>query len=372
MRHRLIVLVCSVWVLVWVGGKSLVTAQHSVAAAQQGAAPTITWGTELLRRESQWYASTQARGVADSVIQYQSPQGGWPKDTNLAVLPRSATDVPQSDDGRANTIDNDATTTPMAFLALVIDASDDAKYKSSFERGLDYLFQSQYPNGGWPQFYPLRDGYYSRITFNDDAMVHVLTLLRDIAAGTAPYRFVDSSRRARAAAAVARGIDVIVRSQIRQNGRLTAWCAQHDQQTLEPAWARAYEPPSLSGSETVGIVRFLMSVDKPTPQIVASIEGAVSWFRSVAMPGVRVDRVVRPDGRTERILVTDPNAPPLWARFYELGTNRPLYVDRDSVYRYDYSQISYERRSGYAYHSDTPALLLREDYPRWRARHALP
>jgi PelA/Pel-15E family pectate lyase len=163
-----------------------------------------------------------------------------------------------------------------------------------------------------------------------------------------------------------------VRSQIRQNGRLTAWCAQHDQQTLEPAWARAYEPPSLSGSETVGIVRFLMSVDKPTPQIVASIEGAVSWFRSVAMPGVRVDRVVRPDGRTERILVTDPNAPPLWARFYELGTNRPLYVDRDSVYRYDYSQISYERRSGYAYHSDTPALLLREDYPRWRARHALP
>ena len=201
--------------------------------------------------------------------------------------------------------------------------------------------------------------------------MNVLTLLRDVGRGQARYGFVDRARRQQASAAVARGIDVILRSQIRQDGRLTAWCAQHDEKTLEPAWARAYEPPSLSGGETVGIVRFLMSIEEPTAAIIASIEGAVQWLRSVAMSGVRVDQIRRLDGRTERILVADPDAPPVWARFYELGMNRPLYLDRDSVLRYDFSEISYERRSGYSYHGDWPSSLLREDYPRWRKQQEL-
>lgn len=112
-----------------------------------------------------------------------------------------------------------------------------------------------------------------------------------------------------------------------------------------------------------------MSIEEPSPEVVAAIEGAVRWLRSVAMSGVRVKRIPNPDGRTDRILVADPDAPPLWARFYELGTNRPLYLDRDSVYRYDFSEIGYERRSGYSYHGGWAASLLDEDYPRWQAKH---
>jgi PelA/Pel-15E family pectate lyase len=112
-----------------------------------------------------------------------------------------------------------------------------------------------------------------------------------------------------------------------------------------------------------------MSVEEPTPEIVAAVEGAVRWLRSVAMSGVRIDRIPRPDGRTEQVLVKDSDAPPLWARFYELGTNRPLYLDRSSVYRYDYTEIDYERRSGYSYHGTWAASLLAEDYPRWQANH---
>ena len=343
----------------------------ALAAGAMASAQRPAWGPELLEKPPHWYGSAEARVIADSVLQYQSPQGSWPKNTDLATPPRSPKDVPQPGDGRANTIDNGATTTPMQFLARVAQATGEAKYRTAVDRGLDYLFAAQYPSGGWPQFYPLREGYYSRITFNDNAMINVLTLLRDVAKGEVPYGFVDGGRRERASAAVARGVDVILRTQIKQDGRLTAWCAQHDEQTLEPAWARAYEPPSLSGGETVGIVRFLMSIEKPAPEIVASIEGAVRWLRSVAMTGVRVDRIPRPDGRTERILVKDATAPPVWARFYELGTNRPLYLDRDSVYRYDFSEIGYERRSGYSYHGDWASSLLNGDYPRWRARHGL-
>lgn len=335
------------------------------ASTAHSAASKVRWGKEILRQPREWYASAEARTAAESVIQYQSPEGGWLKNTDLLTPPSSHGDV-----GRP-TIDNGATIMPMRFLALVADATGDAKYRQAFERGMDYLFAAQYPNGGWPQYYPLREGYYSRITYNDDAMTNVLTLLRDVSRSDAPFGFVDQARREKASAALARGIEVILRSQVKQDGQLTAWCAQHDEKTLEPAWARAYEPPSLSGGETVGITRFLMSLDEPTPEIVAAIEGAVRWLRSVAMSGVRVNRIPRPDGRTERVLVDDPDAPPVWARFYELGTNRPLYLDRDSVFRYDFSEIGYERRSGYGYHGDWPAELLDEDYPRWRAQHGL-
>ena len=114
-----------------------------------------------------------------------------------------------------------------------------------------------------------------------------------------------------------------------------------------------------------------MSVEKPTPEIVAAIEGAVAWLRAVPLKGVRLERIPGPDGRTERRLVNDPAAPPLWARFYELGTHRPLYLDRDSVFNYDYAKVGYERRSGYDYHGTWAASLLANDYPAWRAQHFL-
>ena len=326
----------------------------------------VSWGKSFLRKDANWYHSVEAKVVADTVLKYQSPQGGWPKNTDLTRPPRHPKDIPQPDGSLANTIDNGATTLPMQFLARVVKATGEEKYELSFCRGIDYLLAAQYPNGGWPQFWPLRKGYYSRITYNDNAMIRTMELLRDVSEAESPYEFVDAGRRAKAAAAVARGIDCILKTQIIQDGKRTAWCAQHDQTTLEPAWARAYEPPSLSGGESVDIAKFLLTIEDPSDEIVAAIEGVVEWLRSVQMAGVRVDRIKNQSGNTDRVLVADQNAPPLWARFYELKTNRPLYLDRDSVFRYDYSKISYERRNGYSYHGRWASSLLEKDYPRWR------
>ena len=340
-------------ILLLIGGHSTVFAQ-------------LRFSKNLLKKDAKWFSSDEAKAVADSVIQYQSPQGGWPKSTDLAKPPRTPEDIPPPGRGRANSLDNDATTVPMQFLARIANATGEAKYRDSFLRGVDYLLAAQYPNGGWPQFWPLRQGYYSRITYNDEAMIRVITVLREVAEGEAPYDFVDAARREKAAKAVALGIGCILKTQIKQDGKLTAWCAQHDEKTLDPTWARAYEPPSISGGESVGIVRFLMSIESPSDEVIASIEGAVEWLRSVQMKGLRVEQVKNDDGRRERILISDRDAPPLWARFYELKTNRPLYLDRDSVFRYDFSEISYERRSGYSYHGTWAGSLLEKDYPRWR------
>ena len=343
-----------------------------LAMIQSSAAPgALRWGEVVLRQTPGWYGSAEARSAADNVLRYQSSEGAWPKNTDLLApaTPEALAAVEKG--GKANTIDNNGTTLPMAFLARMAQSTGEAKYRDAFLRGVDYLLAAQYINGGWPQFWPLRPGYYSHITYNDGAMIHAMTILRDVAGGQPPYDFVDSSRRARAAAAVARGIGCILKTQIKQDGKPTAWCAQHDEKTLEPAWARKYEPPSLSGCESVGIVRFLMSTEKPTPEIALATKGAVAWLQAVAIKGERLEMIRRDAGRPDRRLVSDPEAPLLWARFYELKTNRPLYLDRDSVFRYDFAEVGYERRSGYDYNGTWPASLLATEYPEWCQKHKL-
>ena len=333
---------------------------------------SVRWGRDILNRSTSWYSSAAARAIADSVLRYQSPQGAWPKNLDLAVPPAAPEDIPQPGSERANTIDNDATTLPMRFLARLVEPGGDGRYQKAFERGFDYLLASQYPNGGFPQFYPLREGYYSHVTFNDDAMVNVLVVLRDVAAGRSPYAFVDAVRRALARESVARGIAIILSTQLKEGGRLTAWCAQYDERTLEPAWARKYEPPSLSGRESVGIVRFLMEIEQPSPEIAAAIDAAVAWFQAVAIHGVRLEGFTAPDGKKDRRVVEDKAAAPIWARFYDLHTNQPMFLGRDSVVHRTLAEIEYERRNGYAYYGDWPARLIETEYPRWRAKQRLP
>lgn len=340
-----------------------------------GALPgAVTW-RQVLQQPAEWYAGDEARAIAASVLLYQSPEGGWPKNVDMTAPPSAEFLGNTDSDHRAPTIDNHATTTQLAYLARVLTAAGgDPALRAAFERGFDYLLAAQYDNGGWPQFFPLKKGYYTHITYNDNAMVNVLMVLRDAAQGREPFAFVDEARRTRAAAAVAKGIDCILRTQVRQEGKLTAWCAQHDERTLAPAPARKYEHPSLSGSETVGIVRFLMSVPQPTPEIVASVEGAIAWLERVKLTGVREDHPPAPDlpHKHDRVLVPAPGAPPIWARFYELGTNRPIYSGRDGVVRYDLAEVEPERRGGYAWHNDAPQKLLERDYPRWRRKNQLP
>jgi PelA/Pel-15E family pectate lyase len=228
---------------------------------------------------------------------------------------------------------------------------------------LDYLFKAQYPNGGWPQFYPDLSGYYKHITFNDDAMIGVMKLLRDVAAGKPNYVFVDEARRANAARAVEKGIECILKTQVIVNGKRTVWCAQHDEVTLAPAPARKFEVTSLSGGESVGIVRFLMSIKNPSPAVVEAVEAAVAWFEQTQLRGIKWI-----DNGSDRVVVKDSTAGPIWARFYEMGTNRPVFVGRDGVVKYDVAQIEHERRTGYNWYVDEPAKLLQKDYPAWRRK----
>ncbi len=318
------------------------------------------------KQSVEWFQSAEGRRIADNVLTWQTPHGSWPKNRDTASEPFDG----KSDDLHG-TFDNGATIGELRFLARAFRATNKPRYQQAFLKGLSHILEAQYPNGGWPQFYPLSKGYHRHITFNDNAMVRILELLRDVSESS-DYRFLKTEYRTKAEAAVTKGIDCILRMQIKQNGKLTAWCAQHDEKTLEPAWARSYEPPSLSGAESVGVVRFLMSVEEPSPEIIAAIKGSVEWFRSVAISGIRQEKFTDAEGQDDKRIVADPDARPLWARFYEIGSNRPIFLDRDSVVRYSFSEIGQERRTGYAYYGGWASKLLTDDYPQWREKHKFP
>lgn len=326
---------------------------------------TIAWG-DAQNKPDEWYASAEALRIADNVILYQRSSGGWPKNIDMAK--------PLNDSGKAgllrdqkkadSTIDNGGTYTQLSFLARVYSAQHQERHRESFLKGFDYLLKAQYPNGGWPQFYPDLSGYYKHITFNDDAMIGVMKLLRDVAVAKPIYAFVDETRRASAQKAVEKGIDCILKTQVIVNGRRTVWCAQHDEVTLGPAPARKFEAVSLSGGESVGIVRFLMSIKNPSPAVIEAIEAAVAWFQQTELKGIKwVSR------GGDRVVVRDPDGGSIWARFYEIGTNRPIFVGRDGVVKYSVAEIEHERRTGYNWYVDAPAQLIRKDYPAWREKY---
>jgi PelA/Pel-15E family pectate lyase len=331
------------------------------------AAAPVRWGSAVLRQDAAWYASAEARRLADTVLLYQSDNGSWPKNTDMSAPPTGPFDHEVGD-----TIDNQATTLEMEFLARVVQAgAPNRRPMSPPSTRVSTILAAQYPNGGWPQFFPLRAGYYTHITYNDDAMVRVLNVLRDVSNGSGPYGFVDAGRKAKAAEAVTarrrhhpqdpdrsgRQTDRLVRPARRGHPR--------------PAWARKFEPPSLSGYESVGITRFLMGIPNPSPEVIAAIEGSVAWFRATVIPDIAVERFTNAEGQNDRRVDPGPGAR-LWARFYELGTNRPIFIGRDSVLRPALADIERERRAGYNYYDGAGAGLIDRDYPAWRRKVGLP
>ncbi len=331
----------------------------------------VDW-SDALDQDHVWYSSDEAKRIADNVLLYQDASGGWLKNTDMSreLSADQRARLKRGETGGRPTIDNGATVTQIRFLARVATTTGEPRYAAACRRGVEYLLKAQYPGGGWPQIFPLDEDYSRHITFNDGAMIGVMNVLDDIADGEESYKFLDDATRKRARTAIDQGVEAILKCQVVVDGIRTVWCAQHDERTLAPAQARAYELPSLSGSESVGIVRFLMSLDKPSPEVREAVRDAVAWFETAKIEGRRVERIRAPelDPPRDVVVIDDPGAGPLWARFYDIGTNKPMFVGRDGVVHDNLADIEHERRIGYAYLGDWPRRLLERDYPAWKQK----
>ena len=344
--------------------------KKTAKAGEKKAPPIRNWG-DCFRQPDDWWKTKRAKEIADSVLDWQQECGGWTKGVDMYYMRKPG--VPVKPDAREKksrirktTFDNGATHSEMRFLARMFAATKDERYKAGVRRGVDFIFKSQYASGGIPQT-PHGHAYTTLITFNDDVMASTLAVLKDIAERRKPLDWLDEATRAKSAAALKKGIDCILKCQIVAKGVRTAWGQQHDRTTFKPMPGRAYEPIAICTHESGGVVRLLMSFDKPSPEIKAAIHAAAAWFEKVKITGVRY-KTVNVGGQRDYVVVKDPTAPPIWARFYEIGTNRAIFSDYDRRIRYNVAQISRGRRVGYGWLGFFGAKLLNEEYPAWARR----
>lgn len=330
--------------------------------------------TRLNETDPEFFATAEAHRIGEQVLAYQRNTGGWPKNIDMVrylTADELAKVLAQKGKKDDSTIDNLATTTQMAFLARLYAADGDERWAEAVRRGAEFLLSGQYPNGGWPQFWPAQRDYQVHITFNDDAMVRAMSTVRDLRDAAGPYAasgLVDEELRGRLDDSFRRGVECILRCQIVRDGEPTVWCQQHDHETYAPAKARAYELPSFVSLESASIIWLLMDIPEPDERIARSIKSAMKWMDAHKLEGkncVRVD--TRGDGTLDRQLVDDP-ASTVWARFYDLDEELPFVCDRDGVPRRQLEEIGYERRSSYGWYTDVPGALY-ERYARWLAEH---
>ncbi len=352
-----------------------------------------------LNRDDAFYKSPEALHTAETILSFQIPNGGWSKNLNMSGPPRlpgqsyTSNNIsrylgPDDFDKPANpdwnyvgTLDNDATNTELHFLARVSSAypgADGDRFRKSFLRGADYLLKAQYPNGGWPQVWPLEGGYHDAITFNDNAVTESASLLHDASIGAGDYAFVPADMRRKAAAASDHALTIILKCQLMVNGRKTVWAQQQDPLTLQPVAGRNFEPAALSAGESADLLMYLMKLPKPSPEVRASVEAGVAWLKANAIYGQAFvgGRGFRPPSAegaaatpqpapVPRHLEATPGAGPIWARYYSLTTGKPIFGDRDKTIHDDENDLSVERKNGYAWYSGGAKEAL-DAYAEWK------
>lgn len=324
------------------------------------------------------YKEDQLTQIGDNMLLFQKANGGWPKNYDFfAILaPDQVDSVAAGRNVLNTTYDNGNTYTQIAALAQIYTATKIDKYKEGAIKGLDFILSSQYKNGGFPQYYPLEENYSRCITYNDGVFEGIMELIKDILDNDPQYAFVDAARRAKLKVAFDKGLDCILKTQIVDDGKLTAWCQQHDEVTLKPAWARKFEPPSICDGESADLVLFLMSIDHPSRAIINSIQGATAWFEASKIYNTRVKTIPAERMQTpfrvsvsDRVVVEDNTAPPIWTRYYELKTHRPLFCNRDSKVVYSLAEVTRERRDGYGWYTYNPQKVL-DHYTEWQQKWA--
>ena len=238
-----------------------------------------------------------AKEAGRALAWYQSKTGGWP------IKIEELTPTPPPDDAgmarlerqrRPDALDDNATQGSLDFL-LDLDERIDAPWlEDAIVLGLDYLLESQLEAGGWPQYYPLIGGYHDFYTFNDGATNNAIEVMLKAHERRGDPRFLESALK---------GAAFIAASQLPppQSG----WAQQYDWD-LKPAHARAFEPAALSSSSTSRNILTLLDIAAHTGDLdhLKPIPAAIAWLEATRL-----------DEKT-------------WARFYEIGTDRPIYPSR--------------------------------------------
>jgi len=326
------------------------------------------WNLEHKDRTYHRFSESEYLKIADNLIAYQNADGGWMKNIDwLGELNTDSVKRSLNEHYQQSTLDNRNTYSQIAYLAQVYTLTKIEKYKVSAIKGLMYILNTQKGNGGW------RGWDVDAITFNDDVTTGALELFRDIIQGDENFKWINRKLRAKIKKAFDKGISLILKCQIVQNGIKTAWGQQHDNVTLESVGARTFELSGITANESAEICRLLMGIKNPSKDVVNAVDFAVLWFRKVKIDSLRIERISLPEDKIinheypyDNVVVVDPSAKPIWARYYEISDNTPFMCTRSGEKVWKLEDVNAERRTGYAWYGYWPESVL-DDYDAWKA-----
>lgn len=289
-----------------------------------------------------------AMSAARALACAQGTEGGW---ANIETLHASCLanppDHPSEPISRPLTMDEGTTPSVISYLIDVRQDILDRKRRpprwldASIQRGLAGIIKAQHRRGGWPQYFPANEGYSRLLTLNDNATPSAITVLLKGYAAYGTRSYLKAAKKGGRFLLKAQGPD----------GQ-AGWAQQYDPATLQPEGARTFEPAAYASRETGYAMNALLDLYRVTGD----------------------DRFVDPVERARDWLEGSMIGPDTWSRLYEIGTNRPIYGDRDGSVHYDLAEISEERRDGYDWQMSFPAVLLaiqRDDIRRREGRKSL-
>ncbi len=320
---------------------------------------TISMGHLFLdayRATGDEYYYEAAEKAASAVIWGQGYEGGWNYMVDFAgdrslkhwygTIGKNGWRLEEFQHYYGNsTFDDDVTSDAARFLLRVYLEKLDPAYKSALDKAINFILESQYPLGGWPQRYPLRfdfskDGrpdYSSYYTFNDDVTWENIHFLIQCYLTLGGERLLDP---------IHRGMNFYVISQHESGG----WAQQYDSE-MNPAGARSYEPTALLPGATFENAMLLLDYYRYTGEqkYLNAVPSAISWL----------DRTRLPEEKTQNGRYTH-------ATFIEVETNRPIYVHRKgSNVTHGYYYTDYEDNyplSHYGGKTRIPVAELKEKY----------
>jgi len=303
---------------------------------------------DAYRATGDTYYLEAARDVARALVKGQYCSGGW--DYYIEFDPSKRPQFPYRGDGRCagrdatsperpTTLDDNVTQAALRVL-MRVDRElgfKDASIHEAARFALDSLIKAQYPNGAWPQRYsqfravgntdtgfPVKRAsypaswartwpgasYYTHYTFNDNSIVDAMDAMLEAARIYNEPRYL---------AAAEKGGEFILLAQMPEPQ--PGWAQQYDRD-MHPAWARQFEPPSITGGESQSALRALLLLYRETGnrKFLEPIPRALAYYKRSMLP-----EVAHPSEIRQR---TCPGNMPCVARFYELQTNRPLYITK--------------------------------------------
>ena len=195
--------------------------------------------------------------------------------------------------------------------------------------------------------------------------------------GDKSFSWLDASTLAKIKEGYEKGIAMILRCQVVQNGAKTAWAQQHDNETLFPVKARTYELPAITANESCEVLKLLMNIPNPSKEVVESVKAGMAWLDKVKIQGLRIAKVPLPEEKIinheypyDQIEVRDEKAEPIWARFYEVADNTPFLCTRAGQKVWKLADVNAERRTGYAWYGYWPKEIFGL-YNEWLKREHL-